>query len=83
MPSPLGTPSGRRLFEIADLCIDTCAPYGDTALRLPTELGVCSVSSIAGVVIAQALTLEIVDRYLRAGVTPPLLVSRNLSVPDS
>ena len=72
-------PSGLRLFEVADLCIDTCAPYADTAIRLPSELGVCSVSSIAGVLIAQALTSEIVGRYLQAGVTPPLLVSRNLS----
>jgi uncharacterized phosphosugar-binding protein len=70
-------PSGLRLFEVATQCIDTCAPYGDTAIRLSADLGVCGVSSFAGVVIAQALTAEIVDRYLRAGVTPPLLVSRN------
>ena len=72
-------PSGLRLFEVADLCIDTCAPYADTAIRLPCELGVCSVSSIAGVLIAQALTSEIVGRYLQTGVKPPLLLSRNLS----
>jgi uncharacterized phosphosugar-binding protein len=72
-------PSGLRLFEVADLCIDTCAPSADTAIRLASELGVCSVSSIAGVLIAQALTSEIVGRYLKAGMTPALLLSRNLS----
>jgi uncharacterized phosphosugar-binding protein len=71
-------PSGLRLFEAATLCIDTCAPYPDTAIHLSSEVGVCSLSSFAGVLIAQALTAEIVDRYLRAGVVPPVLVSRNL-----
>jgi uncharacterized phosphosugar-binding protein len=71
-------PSGLRLFEVATISIDTCAPYADTAIRLPSQLGVCSVSSFAGVLVAQALTAEVVSRYLRAGVTPPLLVSRNL-----
>jgi uncharacterized phosphosugar-binding protein len=71
-------PSGLRLHEVATLCVDTCAPYADTAIRLPSQLGVCSVSSFSGVLLAQALTAEIVGRYLQAGVTPPLLVSRNL-----
>jgi uncharacterized phosphosugar-binding protein len=39
---------------------------------------VCSVSSIAGTLLAQALTLEIVNGYLRAGAVPPVLVSRNV-----
>jgi uncharacterized phosphosugar-binding protein len=80
-------PSGLRLFEVAAISIDTGAPYADTAVRLGPgpggpagrgELGVCSVSSFAGILVAQALTAEIVGCYLRAGVAPPLLVSRNL-----
>jgi uncharacterized phosphosugar-binding protein len=71
-------PSGLRLFEVATHCLDTLAPYGDTAIRLTDELGVCSVSSIAGTLLAQALTLEIVNGYLRAGAVPPVLVSRNV-----
>jgi len=75
-------PSGSRLFEIATISIDTGAPYADTAVRLgpggPGGLGVCSVSSFAGILVAQALTAEIVGCYLQAGVAPPLLVSRNL-----
>lgn len=72
-------PSGQRLFEVANLCIDTCAPYADTAIRLPSQVAVCSLSSFAGVLIAQALTAEIVRCYLAAGIVPPLLTSRNLS----
>lgn len=71
-------PSRHRLFEVATICIDTRAPLADTVIAVGPQLGVCSVSTIAGVVIAQALTAEIVDRYLNGGLTPPLLVSRNL-----
>ncbi len=71
-------PSGLRLFEVATHCLDTLAPYGDTAIHLTDELGVCSISSIAGALLAQALTVEIVNGYLRAGVVPAVLVSRNV-----
>jgi uncharacterized phosphosugar-binding protein len=74
-------PSGRRLFEVATLSIDTGAPYADTAIPLTPGLGVCSVSTFAGIVLAQALNAEIVSRYLSAGLTPPVLVSRNLGRP--
>ena len=74
-------PGGQRLMEVADVCIDTCAPYADTAIKLTPELGVCSVSSFSGVLIAQALTAEIVRCSLEAGAAPPLLVSRNLAGP--
>jgi len=88
-------PSGLRLFEVAAISIDTGAPYADTAVRLGPGpgapegseapegaggLGVCSVSTFAGILVAQALTAEIVGCYLRAGVAPPLLVSRNLHI---
>ncbi len=71
-------PSGLRLFEVATHCLDTLAPYGDTAIHLSDELGVGSVSSITGAVLAQALTVEIVNGYLRAGAVPAVLVSRNV-----
>lgn len=82
-------PSGLRLFEVAAISIDTGAPYSDTAVSLGPGpegpegaggLGVCSVSTFAGILVAQALTAEIVGCYLHAGVAPPLLVSRNLHI---
>ncbi len=82
-------PSGLRLFEVAAISIDTGAPYADTAVPLGPGpegpegaggLGVCSVSTFAGILVAQALTAEIVGCYLHAGVAPPLLVSRNLHI---
>jgi uncharacterized phosphosugar-binding protein len=47
-------------------------------VQLADHVGVCSVSSIAGAVLAQALTVEIISGHLRAGMVPPVLVSRNL-----
>ena len=60
------------------LCFDTLAPYGHPAVHLrdPRPQPSCSVSSIAGAVLAQALTVEIIDGHLRAGLVPPVLVSR-------
>ncbi|HTW10954.1 MAG TPA: sugar isomerase domain-containing protein [Acidimicrobiales bacterium] len=72
-------PGGQRLFEVATLVIDTGAPYADTAISLGPDVGVCSVSSFAGIVVAQALNAELVARYVRAGAAPPLLPSRNLA----
>jgi uncharacterized phosphosugar-binding protein len=72
-------PSGQRLFEVADISIDICAPYADTVLEPQAGLYVCGVSTLAGVVVAQALAAEIVERYLEAGKVPTILPSRNLS----
>ncbi|HTV10907.1 MAG TPA: sugar isomerase domain-containing protein [Acidimicrobiales bacterium] len=71
-------PSGQRLFEVASLSIDTCAPYSDTAISLADGTGLCALSSLAGVLIAQALTVEVVRAILGKGAAPQLLASRNL-----
>jgi len=71
-------PTGKRLFEVADMFIDTCAPYSDTVLEPRPGLGVSGISTLAGVLVAQALTAEIVERYLEAGAAPPVLTSRNM-----
>ncbi len=71
-------PSGRRLFELADLVIDNCAPFGDALLAIPDGRRVCAVSSLCGAFIAQALTAEAVRRLLEAGVEPPILISANV-----
>lgn len=75
-------PSGKRLFELADIVIDNCAPYGDAVLDAGPGLKVCAVSSVTGAVIAQALTAEIVAQYRQHGEEPPVLVSANLDGAD-
>jgi uncharacterized phosphosugar-binding protein len=75
-------PSGKRLFEVADVVIDNGAPFGDAVLELGDGLHVCAISSLTGALIAQALTAEIARRYLDAGEEPPVLVSANVDGSD-
>lgn len=75
-------PSGKRLFELADIVIDNCAPIGDAVLDLGVNARICAVSSLTGAVIAQALTAEIAAQQLRHGETPPVLVSANIDGAD-
>lgn len=71
-------PSGKRLSEIADVVIDNRAPFGDTTLSLPGEIGVGAISSITSAFIAQLLTIEVSRRISERGAVPPLYISANI-----
>lgn len=75
-------PSGKRLYEVADVVIDNRAPFGDAVLDAGDNVRVCAVSSITGAFIAQALTAEILRRYQDAGRPLPVLVSANIDGAD-
>jgi uncharacterized phosphosugar-binding protein len=75
-------PSGKRLFEVADVVIDNGAPFGDAVLEVDGGVRVCAVSSLTGAYIAQALTAEIARRYMDSGEEPPVLVSANVDGSD-
>jgi len=77
--SPSRHPSGKRLFELADLAIDNCVPEGDAAVRLPGldhAIGPCS--TVAGAAIMNSIMIEAASCLLRMGAEVPLLVSANL-----
>ncbi|MFD0714259.1 sugar isomerase domain-containing protein [Paenibacillus sp. GCM10027626] len=76
-------PSGKKLYEIADVIIDNCCPYGDVILEIPglTEK-TGSASSVAGAIIAQSLTAEIIARFVQADRTPPVFISANVDGGD-
>jgi uncharacterized phosphosugar-binding protein len=71
-------PSGRRLFEIADVVIDNCGVFGDAALPLPTGGAIAATSSITGVLIAQMLVAEVCGELLRRGMDVPIFLSANI-----
>jgi uncharacterized phosphosugar-binding protein len=71
-------PSGKKLYELADVVIDNCGPFGDALLDTPQVGKVCSVSSLAAVLIAQMLTAETIQRLLERGIEPPVFVSYNV-----
>ncbi|MDI3298034.1 MAG: SIS domain-containing protein [Bacillota bacterium] len=70
--------SGRKLYELADVVVDNCGPFGDALLDLPGGGRACSVSSLTGALIAQMLTAEIVGLLLERGQQPPVLLSVNV-----
>lgn len=76
-------PSGKKLYELADIVIDNGCPYGDTLLEIPGfEEKTGSASSVVGAMIAQSLTVEIIARFLRDGRTPPVFLSANVDGGD-
>jgi uncharacterized phosphosugar-binding protein len=76
-------PSGKRLFELADVVIDNGSPYGDSVLDLPDGGTVCAISSIGNAVVAQLLVAEITARLIAGGVEPPIYLSANIAEGDA
>jgi uncharacterized phosphosugar-binding protein len=71
-------PSGKRLFEVADVVIDNCGVFGDAALPLPTGGAITATSSLTGVLIAQMLVAEVCGELLRLGMDVPVFLSANV-----
>lgn len=75
-------PSGRRLFELADVVLDNGAPYGDAVLETG-GVAVCAISSITAALLAQMIVAEVVRTMLAAGETPPVYRSSNVPEGDA
>lgn len=71
-------PSGKRLYEVADVVLDNRAPFGDSTLQFPGGIPVGAVSSITAAFIAQLLTIGTAQRISVSGGTPPLYISANI-----
>jgi len=71
-------PSGKRLFEAADIALDNHAPYGDAMLELEgLDAKVCPASGICAAVIMWAVTAGIVENLVANGITPTVYKSVN------
>lgn len=76
-------PSGKNLYEFGDVVIDNCGPKGDALIPMEgIDMKACSISSITGGFIAQAITAEIIKGYLEKDLTPPILISFNVDGSD-
>ena len=71
-------PSGKRLFEIADIVIDNAGPLGDALVSLPNGRRAAPVTTITNAAVLGALFLEANAELLRRGIEPPVFVSANL-----
>jgi uncharacterized phosphosugar-binding protein len=72
-------PTGKKLYEVADLVIDNCGPFGDALLEMPGGRGkACSISSVSGALIGQMITAETISNLIARGIEPPIFLSSNI-----
>lgn len=72
-------PSGKRLYEVADVAVDNCVPAGDALLKLQgldTRIG--PSSTVAGAAVINSIIIEAVAELLRRGEAVPILPSANV-----
>lgn len=69
-------PSGNRLFEVADVVLDTCTPVGDAAVLLAGMTApVGPTTTVAGAALANAVKVRVAELLLDRGITPRALPS--------
>jgi len=68
----------KRLFELADVVIDNCAPFGDAMLTLDgVEAPFIPASGLAAAYIGWAVCAELVEKLMEKNITPSILKSVN------
>jgi uncharacterized phosphosugar-binding protein len=73
---------GRRLHEIADVVVDTQAPYGDASTDVDgVGERMAPLSTLLGAAALHALSVLVVERMVAAGAAPPVLRSANVEQP--
>jgi uncharacterized phosphosugar-binding protein len=71
--------SGKRLFEVADVVIDTCGTAGDAVLPIPgLEYPMGPSSTVAGAAIINSIMIEAAAWLLKRGTKVPIFPSANL-----
>jgi len=74
--------NGKKLYELADIVIDTHVAPGDAIVQLPgSPLKSGATSTVIGASILQAITVQAVGLLIERGQEPPVWRSANL--PDS
>lgn len=76
-------PSGKRLFELADVVIDNCGIPGDAILEVEGLPGrICATSTIAGAMIVNMIMAQTVENLMKRGIEPPVFISANVEGGD-
>ncbi|MCE5219601.1 SIS domain-containing protein [bacterium] len=76
-------PSGKRLFELVDVVIDTCSPKGDAAVEFEGFAQKSGpLSTVLGCTVVNALICQVIQNLLDRGETPPVFISANLDGGD-
>lgn len=82
IPHSSSTPSrhscGKRLFELADVTIDTGVPKGDAGVEIPgLKHRVGATSTSVAIAVGQAINAVTVEKLVERGVDPYIMVSPN------
>jgi uncharacterized phosphosugar-binding protein len=76
---PPANPAGKKLFEVADVVIDTKVPVGDATLKVEGFVQkVASVSTILDAYVLETLVVEVVEKMLSMGLTPSIWMEGNV-----
>ncbi len=76
--------SGKKLYELADVVLDTGAPIGDACLEVPgMAVKIGPVSTVTGAILINAVMVEAVQYLLERGKEPPVLMSSNVDGGDA
>lgn len=72
-------PSGKLVYEFADLVLDNKAPKGDASLedpRVPQKF--IPVSGVTSIAVLQSLVACTIETLLERGITPPVFLAANM-----
>lgn len=72
-------PTGKKLFDVVDIAIDSCGPFGDAALEVTDNEKMCPMSGLAATYILWAIQAEAVERLQARGVNPTIFRSVHVS----
>jgi uncharacterized phosphosugar-binding protein len=76
---PSLAPSGKKLYEVADIVLDNGGRPGDSLMELRPGLRVAATSTVMGAFLLQSVVLSAVERCLAVGIHPPVLTSGNVA----
>ena len=76
---PSLAPSGKRLFEVADVVLDNLGQPGDAAVEIRADLWAGATSTVVGAFVLQCVVLSCVEECLKRGVQASLLRSGNIA----
>ena len=72
-------PSGKKLYELADVVLDNAGQPGDSLVEVRPGLRVAATSTILGAFLLQRVVLSAVEQCVAAGIRPPVLTSGNVA----
>ncbi len=71
-------PTGKKLYELGDYILDNGGLLGDAAIEaLGFAYKVGPTSTMSGALLLNLLSMEVIERLIAMGVTPPTYVSQN------